>query len=63
MATFGRPVFVMMISLQKRELAIADNKKVIEKITAQGFYLQIPPPEVDLLKQFKNNRKTMILDG
>ena len=59
MTTFGRPIFVMMIPLQKRELAIADKSKVIAKIMEQGFYLQIPPPTVDLLKEFKNNQKTI----
>lgn len=63
MDTFGRPIFVMMISLQKRELAIADKKKVIQKIREQGFYLQIPPPEIDLLKEFKSNQQTKNLNG
>ncbi|NRA83329.1 MAG: YcgL domain-containing protein [Gammaproteobacteria bacterium] len=58
MTTFGRPKFVMMISLDKRELSIADKTKVIAKIKEQGFYLQIPPPVVDLLKEFKNNQTT-----
>jgi uncharacterized protein YcgL (UPF0745 family) len=53
MSTFGRPVFVMMISLDKRDLSIADKHKVMAKISEQGFYLQIPPPVVDLLKEFK----------
>jgi len=55
MRMFGRPKFVMMISLAKRELSIADKEQVIAKIKEQGFYLQIPPPEVDLLKEFKQN--------
>ncbi|NRA55739.1 MAG: YcgL domain-containing protein [Gammaproteobacteria bacterium] len=55
MSTFGRPVFVMMFSLAKRELSIANKDKVIAQIKEQGFYLQIPPPVVDLLKEFKQD--------
>jgi len=55
-ATFGRPKFVMMVALQKRDLSIADKHKVMAKIREQGFYLQMPPPEVDLLKEFKQNQ-------
>jgi len=57
MDTFGRPKFVMMVALQKRDLSLADKDKVMAKIREQGFYLQLPPPEVDLLKEFKQNRK------
>jgi len=56
MNTFGRPKFVMMVPLQKRDLSMADKHLVMAKIREQGFYLQIPPPEVDLLKEFKQNR-------
>jgi len=56
MSTFGRPVFVMMISLAKRDLSIADKAQVMAKIKEQGFYLQIPPPVVDLLKEFKQDK-------
>lgn len=56
LSTFGRPKFVMMVALQKRELSMVENDKVIAKIREQGFYLQMPPPEVDLLKEFKENQ-------
>ncbi len=56
LTTFGQPKFVMMVALQKRDLSMADKKKVIAKIREQGFYLQMPPPEVDLLKEFKQNQ-------
>lgn len=55
--TFGRPKFVMMVPLQKRDLSMADKQKVMAKIRQQGFYLQMPPPEVDLLKEFKQNQR------
>lgn len=55
MEKFGRPIFVMIVPLQKRDLAVAENEKVIAKIREQGFYLQIPPPVEDLLKSFKRD--------
>ena len=51
--TFGKPKFVMLVPLTKRDLSMADKHKVMEKIREQGFYLQMPPPVVDLLKEFK----------
>jgi len=50
--TFGTPKFVMTIPLVKREkLAIIDRKKLQDELQQKGFYLQIPPPEENLLKQ------------
>jgi uncharacterized protein YcgL (UPF0745 family) len=36
-----------------RELAQADIEKVKQALTEQGYYLQLPPPPEDLLKQHK----------
>ncbi len=48
---FGKPVFVMMLSLDKRDrLASADINKVRASLTEQGFYLQVPPPIESLLQ-------------
>lgn len=55
--TFGKAKFVMLVPLTKRDLATADKEKVMAKIREQGFYLQMPPPEVDLLKEFKQNQE------
>ncbi|WP_159567534.1 YcgL domain-containing protein [Budvicia diplopodorum] len=47
---FGKPVFVMLVSLDKRDrLALADINKVKQELTEQGFYLQVPPPVASLL--------------
>ncbi|MCG7532162.1 YcgL domain-containing protein [Psychrobium sp. MM17-31] len=54
--TFGKAKFVMLVPLTKRDLAIADKEKVMAEIRQKGFYLQLPPPEVDLLKEFKQNQ-------
>ena len=57
MQTFGKPKFVMLVPLQKREIVMMDNKTLMEKIRSQGFFLQLPPPEVDLLKEFRMDQK------
>lgn len=54
--TFGKAKFVMLVPLTKRDLAIADKEKVMAEIRQKGFYLQLPPPEVDLLQEFKQNQ-------
>jgi uncharacterized protein YcgL (UPF0745 family) len=53
---FGKAKFVMLVPLTKRDLSMADKHKVMSKIREQGFYLQMPPPVVDLLKEFKQNQ-------
>lgn len=52
--TFGPPVLVTLLNLAKREhLALADIDKVRQQLTQQGYYLQLPPPEDNLLAQHK----------
>ena len=54
MATFGTPALVTMVNLAKKEnLAMADIEKVKQNLTEQGFYLQLPPPQENLLDQHK----------
>ncbi|MCI2285357.1 YcgL domain-containing protein [Colwellia sp. MSW7] len=54
MLTFGTPVLVTLINLATKEkLAFADLSKVKTHLTEQGYYLQLPPPKEDLLKQHK----------
>ena len=41
---FGEPAFVMRLELAKeRKLARVDVARVIESLSEQGFYLQLPP--------------------
>ncbi|PJC85409.1 hypothetical protein CSW98_14555 [Vibrio sp. HA2012] len=54
MTMFGKPVFVMVIKLEGRKLAQVDINKVRESIQEQGFFLQLPPPPENVLKQFKD---------
>lgn len=54
MQTFGTPQLVTIINLAtKKELAFADIDKVKENLSTKGFYLQLPPPQEDLLKEHR----------
>lgn len=54
METFGTPKLVTIINLAtKDELAFADIDKVKDNLTTKGFYLQLPPPPEDLLKEHR----------
>lgn len=49
--TFGKAVFVMLLPLQKRnKLAQVDINKLKSELEEKGFYLQLPPPQENLLK-------------
>ena len=55
MNTFGTPALVTLINLATKEkLAFADLSKVKANLIEQGYYLQLPPPKEDLLKQHKS---------
>ncbi|ABZ76402.1 protein of unknown function DUF709 [Shewanella halifaxensis HAW-EB4] len=54
MDMFGEPQLVMMLPIEKRDhLGFADIKKVRSELKEKGFYLQLPPPVVNLLEQHK----------
>ncbi|RTR39739.1 YcgL domain-containing protein [Shewanella canadensis] len=54
MEMFGEPELVMILPLMKREhLGFADIKKVKSELAEKGYYLQLPPPKVNLLEQHK----------
>ncbi|MFC3032528.1 YcgL domain-containing protein [Pseudoalteromonas fenneropenaei] len=54
MTTFGRPVFVMLVNLAARDkLGVADIDSVKASLSEKGFYLQLPPPEENLLDTFR----------
>ncbi|NRD73843.1 YcgL domain-containing protein [Shewanella sp. VB17] len=51
---FGSPELVMMLPLMKRDyLGFADIEKVKNELVNKGYYLQLPPPVVDLLEEHK----------
>ena len=54
MKMFGTPNLVTLINLAtKDKLAMSDLAKVKSSLVEQGFYLQLPPPPEDLLKEHK----------
>ncbi|TPH12571.1 YcgL domain-containing protein [Litorilituus lipolyticus] len=54
MTTFGTPTLVTIVNLAtKDKLGMADIDKVRSNLEEQGFYLQLPPPVEDLLKEHK----------
>ncbi|CAI1686381.1 YcgL domain [Serratia quinivorans] len=56
--SFGTPQLAMVLSLEGREkLASADIDKVKEALKEEGFYLQVPPPLENLLKQHLSDDK------
>lgn len=57
MNTFGKPQFVMLLPLSKRNhLARLSSDELKAALDEQGFYLQVPPPKEDLLKQHRADR-------
>ena len=54
MAMFGLPHYVMIINLAKRtQLGAADLDTLKQSLNDQGYYLQLPPPEENLLSQLR----------
>ena len=52
MKSFGKPQLVMLMPLDgRKQLSNADLEKVKTALTEQGYYLQLPPPQENLLKQ------------
>ncbi|MCG9696828.1 YcgL domain-containing protein [Shewanella sp. Isolate11] len=54
MKMFGVPELVMILPLDKRQhLGIADINKVKVELQEKGYYLQLPPPPVNMLDEYK----------
>ncbi|MFY9993394.1 MAG: YcgL domain-containing protein [Leclercia sp.] len=50
--SFGKPQLVMLMPLDgRKQLSNADLQKVKNALSEQGYYLQLPPPQENLLKQ------------
>ncbi|OAT78506.1 hypothetical protein A9B99_01900 [Mangrovibacter phragmitis] len=57
MAGFGKPIMTMLLPLNgNKKLANANIETVREALETQGYYLQIPPPVEDLLKQHREEQ-------
>ncbi|WP_286266401.1 YcgL domain-containing protein [Thalassotalea atypica] len=58
MQTFGTPQLVTVVNLAtKDKLAMADINKVKTALKDTGFYLQLPPPQENLLDEHKAQMK------
>jgi uncharacterized protein YcgL (UPF0745 family) len=59
MTTFGKPILVTLVNLAtKQKLGFADLKKVTNNLIDKGYYLQLPPPQENLLTEHKNRLKS-----
>ncbi len=57
LAMFGQPKLVVTMNLtEKRKLQFANTTKVLDNLTTTGFYLQMPPPPVNHLDEYKKWR-------
>ncbi|MDN5370044.1 MAG: uncharacterized protein PWP74_1352 [Shewanella sp.] len=57
LAVFGPPQLVMLLPLDKRQhLGLADIAKVKAELEQNGYYLQLPPPPVNLLQELLAQR-------
>ncbi|MEF1171390.1 YcgL domain-containing protein [Vibrio sinaloensis] len=57
MQMFGKPIMVMVIKLDGRQLASVDIDKVKQSLEEEGFFLQLPPPPKNLLDEYKEQKK------
>jgi len=52
---FGPPQLISLLKINlQTKFALADAAKVITAVADNGYYLQLPPPPVDHLKEHKN---------
>jgi len=55
---FGPPQLVSVLNItQTTKMAMAEASKVIEAVTATGFYLQLPPPPINYLQDYKHGKQ------
>ena len=58
---FGPPQLVSLLNIKPdTTLAMTDANSVIEAIQKNGYFLQLPPPPVDYLKEHKTWRKKQL---
>lgn len=61
MQMFGKPQFVMLFNLAgEKPLKRLKNEDVLQKIQTEGFYLQMPPPPENLLKNYLAQKQNKI---
>jgi uncharacterized protein YcgL (UPF0745 family) len=58
---FGPPQLVSLLNIKAdTKLAMTDANSVISAIQKDGYFLQLPPPPVDYLKEHKLWRKKQL---
>ncbi|WP_159651622.1 YcgL domain-containing protein [Vibrio atypicus] len=57
MQMFGKPIMVMVIKMDGRKLATVDIDKVRQSLEDDGFFLQLPPPQKNVLEEYKELKK------
>jgi uncharacterized protein YcgL (UPF0745 family) len=56
--TFGAPVLVMPINLSRKQALVgADITRVSQQLHDDGYYLQLPPPPIDHLAQYRAQKE------
>ena len=51
---FGNPQLVSILKINSNtKMAISNPVKVIEALKSNGFYLQLPPPPINYLDEYK----------
>jgi uncharacterized protein YcgL (UPF0745 family) len=56
MSMFGKPILSMVMNLEGKKLVRVDIDKVKSALENEGFFLQLPPPPVNLLEEHKARR-------
>lgn len=53
---FGKPqeAFTMLLTADKK-LAHADTQKVLDALADKGYYLQLPPPQLDYMQEINKH--------
>ena len=55
---FGPPELISILNItNETKMAMAKAEKVLKAVTETGFYLQLPPPPVDHLKDHKKRQQ------
>nr|WP_086940443.1 YcgL domain-containing protein [Thaumasiovibrio occultus] len=54
LSEFGEPHLVMVVDISKRDkLAQIATERLQQVLLKDGFYLQLPPPPINLLDEYK----------
>lgn len=55
---FGPPELVSVLNItDETKMAMSEAPKVIKAVLETGFYLQLPPPPINHLKEHKNRNQ------